>query len=441
MKNIMRSGFWLLALVFVMGACNKLNEPFIEGADDEKEILEFKVDSVLGVIDEASKTIVLDFESGTIVNNLIPTIKVSRYATVEPQSGVVQDFTQPVVYTVTACNGTTAKYMVTAVVHDADNEKAILSFRTEDPESDGVINEVAKTVTLTFPEGTDVTQLVPTIVVSEGATVEPASGVAQDFTNPVEYTVTAINGTTAVYVVTAIVLEDPVGPTGKTVLLNDYTGIRCVNCPGASEIAHHLQEQYGEHLVVMSIHAGFLSMPTGNMPDFRTEEGTEWYNNNSSNPLGSVDRVKLLPNYTLQDNDWENAVSEAMEETQTIEIKVNNTYNEASRMLTTTIDAEALEALSGELALTVCLVEDSIVGFQVTPSGYQEDYLHRHVFRGTLNGAYGENIQFDGENQFIKSFSKEISEDYDDSHCYIVAYIYDNNQNMKILQTAMKKVK
>ena len=248
MKNIMRSGFWLLALVFVMGACNKLNEPFIEGADDEKEILEFKVDSVLGVIDEASKTIVLDFESGTIVNNLIPTIKVSRYATVEPQSGVVQDFTQPVVYTVTACNGTTAKYMVTAVVHDADNEKAILSFRTEDPESDGVINEVAKTVTLTFPEGTDVTQLVPTIVVSEGATVEPASGVAQDFTNPVEYTVTAINGTTAVYVVTAIVLEDPVGPTGKTVLLNDYTGIRCVNCPGASEIAHHLQEQYGEHL-------------------------------------------------------------------------------------------------------------------------------------------------------------------------------------------------
>ena len=49
-------------------------------------------------------------------------------------------------------------------------------------------------ISVVMPAGTDVTNLVPTITVSAGATVSPASGVATDFTNPVTYTVTSSNG-------------------------------------------------------------------------------------------------------------------------------------------------------------------------------------------------------------------------------------------------------
>ena len=59
-----------------------------------------------------------------------------------------------------------------------------------------VINEVAHTVAVGVATGTTLTSLVPTIAVSSGATIAPASGVAQDFTNDVVYTVTAQNGTT-----------------------------------------------------------------------------------------------------------------------------------------------------------------------------------------------------------------------------------------------------
>lgn len=437
MKGIIRTSVALLAVMLFMGSCDVKKEPYIQGEEDAKQILQFVVDSVEGVIDEASKTVVLDFAAGTDVSHLVPVIKVSRYATVRPESGVAQDFTLPVYYTVTSFNGDSVQYMVSAVVHEVENEKSILSFKIENPECEGVINEAAKTVTLTFPQNTDVSHLVPIIEVSEGASVSPASGEAQDFSYPVEYTVTAINGITAVYTVTAIVEEEPSELTGKTVLLNDYTGVRCTNCPAASEIAHQLQGEYGDRLIVMSIHAGFLAIPMGNYPDFRTPEGTEWYNNNNSNPLGSVDRVKLLSGYTLQDTHWEEAVSTAMAEAQTVEIKVNNSYNAATRQLTVSVEAEALEHLSGDLAITLCLVEDGIVGLQ---AGIEGEYVHRHVFRGTLNGTYGEPMQFDDDNQFAKTFTTQIDEAYDDSHCYIVAYIYDNNQNMKILQTAMKKV-
>jgi hypothetical protein len=43
---------------------------------------------------------------------------------------------------------------------------------------------------LQLPAGTDLTNLVPTFAISPGATADPASGVAQDFTNPFTYNLT-----------------------------------------------------------------------------------------------------------------------------------------------------------------------------------------------------------------------------------------------------------
>ncbi len=65
----------------------------------------------------------------------------------------------------------------------------------------GTVNEGAKTIALTVPYATDVTALVPTIT-HTGASVSPSSGTAQDFTNPVTYSVTAADSSTQAYVVT-----------------------------------------------------------------------------------------------------------------------------------------------------------------------------------------------------------------------------------------------
>ena len=252
----------MIATMLFLNACDVEKEPYIQGAEDERFILEFKVDSVYGTVDEDNKMVRLDFPAGTDVTHLTPTIIISNYATIEPKSGVTQDFTNPVYYTVTAMSGATAQYMVEAIVHDADNEKSILSFRFDALDEDGIIDEVARRISFVLPAETDVTQLVPTIEVSEGATVEPASGVAQDFTNPVTYTVTAQNGTTAAYTVMVIVEGGDVEPTGKMVLIKDFTGARCVNCPAAAEYAHNLQHQLDEdHIFIMSVHAGFLAQP------------------------------------------------------------------------------------------------------------------------------------------------------------------------------------
>lgn len=433
----------VLAVVFGMNACDVEKEPYIQGADDEKAILKFEVNDVIGTVDESSKIVVLDFPAGTDVSHLTPTITISTYATIEPESGVPQDFTNPVYYTVTAMNGTTAQYMVEAVVHDADNEKSIRSFVIDDVE--GVIDEFSKTVTVQMPQGTDVTELVPTIEVSEGATVSPASGEAQDFTNPVSYTVTAQNGTTAVYTVTVIVEGGEIVPTGKTVLIKDFTGARCVNCPAAAEYAHNLQHQLGEdHIIIMSVHAGYLAQPMGQFPDFLTDEGTAWYNNHDANPLFAIDHVALTDGNTYNAEQIDAPVAAALEEEQTFEIVVAPLFDEANRQLQVSAQVIALADMDGQFYISACLVEDNIVGWQTTPSGVDREYVFRNVFRGTINGAYGEEFEgygVEANDTFPLTYNTEINADYNADECYLMVYVYDKSQGDKILQTAVKKIK
>ncbi|WP_103072126.1 leucine-rich repeat domain-containing protein [Aquimarina sediminis] len=90
------------------------------------------------------------------------------------------------------------------------NAKQITSFvflLTDNPINVNVvatIDEENKTIVATMPVGTDVTGLLPEIKTSTLATVNPDT--AKDFTNPVEYIVTAEDGSEAIYTVTINVL-------------------------------------------------------------------------------------------------------------------------------------------------------------------------------------------------------------------------------------------
>jgi hypothetical protein len=78
--------------------------------------------------------------------------------------------------------------------------KAITAFRFADPSTTGGINEGAKIITVGVPPSTG-SSMVP-LITHTGASISPPSGEAQDFTGPVTYTVTAEDGSTAVYTVT-----------------------------------------------------------------------------------------------------------------------------------------------------------------------------------------------------------------------------------------------
>ena len=238
--------------------------------------------------------------------------------------------------------------------------------------------------------------------------------------------------------------EPGAGVVMKNVLLEDYTGVRCVNCPAAGQVALNLQEQYEHRVVVLGVHAGPLASvpPTGIYPDFRTDEGTTWFTHFGfdSNPVGTVNRKLNGGVYAYQSTEWTDAVASALQEEAQVEMTPEVTFDNNTRKLDVNVKSKFLAELSGTYSLTVCIMEDSIVGRQ---EGMGADYTHRHVFRGTINGTWGEDINtttIAPQDEIVKSYSTTLDADYNADQCYIIAYVA-NSETKEILQVIEKKIK
>jgi len=87
------------------------------------------------------------------------------------------------------------------------SDKQITAFDFTQPSAVGEINESRKTIHLEVPASTDVTSLIPKIIHSPKAKLNPETGISADFTLPVTYTVTAEDGSTVQYKVTVTVAD------------------------------------------------------------------------------------------------------------------------------------------------------------------------------------------------------------------------------------------
>jgi hypothetical protein len=211
-----------------------------------KTITSYALAGVAGTVNETAKTISVTMPSGTNVTALVATFATTgagvKVGPVAQASGTTPNsFASPVAYTVTAGDSTTATYTVTVTVTVAlASAKTITAYSLAGVA--GTVNENSKTITLTMPVGTNVTALVATFTTTgasvkagAGATVQVSGTTANNFTNPVAYTVTAADGTTAAYTVTVTVpVTVPKGPApvllgaaGNYVILAE-TGISTV---------------------------------------------------------------------------------------------------------------------------------------------------------------------------------------------------------------------
>ena len=225
MKNLFKNYFILsfFAILFMVVACKK-DEVLTPAKSSDKSMSSFAFSSLTPAVSATitGTTVAAMVPFNVDITSLAPTISVAAKATVSPASGSTQNFTNAVTYTVTAEDGTTAAYSVT-VTKGKNSAKDILTFAFNGltPAVPAIIDATAKTIKATLPVGTDATKLVPTITLSDKATVSPATGGATDFSKDVTYSVTAEDGTKQDYKVT-ITVEKLVD--GGTIYAGNYDG-------------------------------------------------------------------------------------------------------------------------------------------------------------------------------------------------------------------------
>lgn len=213
----------------------------------------------------------------------------------------------------------------------------------------------------------------------------------------------------------------------KNVLIEDFTGQRCINCPLAAEALVSIQELYGsDHVIAVSIHGGDFAVSTP--PNgLATPTGEEYVSNWSveSFPSGLVDRVGGLREFTS----WSAGVITRLQMEPAVDIDVENSYDPTNRELSINVSATGNEEVSGKLS--VWLVESNIVAPQIMPNGeYNLQYVHNHVFRTSVNGTWGEDVTIaEGETE-TKSYTVTLDSTWKAENMAIVAFISNDDDGV-----------
>lgn len=219
----------------------------------------------------------------------------------------------------------------------------------------------------------------------------------------------------------------------RIVLLEEFTGHQCQNCPDAHAISRVLKDQYGAQLAVVAIHAGNFANISSEYPyEFRTAAGNELFAffNGFAVPSGMVNRRDYSSSRTQlkSSGQWGALIAEEVAKDPDIDIRISKTYNGGSRQLTVKADLNGLRSVSGNFRLSVFLTESGIIAPQKHGSQRIENYVHNNVLRAALNSAYGVPVM-DGGIARNKSESYEyvlnLPNTWVAENCEVIAFVYD----------------
>ncbi|MCF6183055.1 MAG: Omp28 family outer membrane lipoprotein [Bacteroidales bacterium] len=233
----------------------------------------------------------------------------------------------------------------------------------------------------------------------------------------------------------------------RKILVEDYTGHRCPNCPDAARILDGIHNDYCDHIIPIAVHVSFFAEPHDpDFPeDFRTKTGNElndFYGvSNQGLPGGLINRKEFNGNLVLGKDNWRSAVDAIYNITPDVNIIIESTYNADAKSITANIRAEFLNAVTESLNLGLYLTEDSIIAPQQDGSEYVKKYLHKHMLRRGINGPFGEKILNSAEKNevFEKTFTFAADPGWNIAHCELVAFISKHSTN-EILQAESEPI-
>ena len=217
---------------------------------------------------------------------------------------------------------------------------------------------------------------------------------------------------------------------GRAILIEDFTGQRCINCSTGTEIINGIVETYGEdNVIAVGIHSGPLGF-AGNSktPGLMTDTGNEYYTHwDKENKMGQpwvIFNRKTSPDSHY--NNWAAMVGTIISEKANLSVKIDNAYDAATRTLTTTVGADGVNGtVNGKLQ--VWIVEDGVKALQMMPDGSaNKEYIHNHVFRAAVNGTWGEDVTVKEGETTTKQYSYVLPEAWDADKIAVVAFVYND---------------
>ena len=240
----------------------------------------------------------------------------------------------------------------------------------------------------------------------------------------------------------------------KKVLIEDFTGHLCPNCPQAATEIEAIHDIYGEQIIAIAIHVtkSFARpYPASQAPNFQYDFRTSWGDDldnlfdisSAGLPRGMVNRTGYPDNHKLAKDEWANAVTNELNKEINFGIMINSSNNNIN------ITTQVLNNISGSYNLVVCLTESGIINWQKDGTENIENYEHNHILRSVLlDEALSSNLNYETNQEIQKNITYNLTEleeynidystnvaelgngnagNWNSNNMSIVAYIYNTN--------------
>ncbi|HLP54949.1 MAG TPA: Omp28-related outer membrane protein [Fluviicola sp.] len=252
--------------------------------------------------------------------------------------------------------------------------------------------------------------------------------------------------------------------TLRNVLIEDFTGHKCVNCPASTANMEQLIATNPARIFGVAIHSSANGL--GAFQEVDAEYPTELFcaqgleigtffgtipgSSFIGNPAFCVNRVKANDQFTSNAgsaiaNKTNNCLSSSLK----VNIQAVSNYFASTRGLFLHTEVDKVDqSLSNELGLVVYVVEDSLIGPQIVPvsmdpDGKDDNYIHREILRGCIDGrAFGRTLgaaELNANGKYYVNYSYRIPDELEAENMHLVIYVYDK-VTMEIYQVIKHEI-
>jgi hypothetical protein len=217
----------------------------------------------------------------------------------------------------------------------------------------------------------------------------------------------------------------------RCILVEEFSGQFCVNCPDGAKTLHEIQDAYGaDTVIVATIHAGSLALNEDEVPGWiglANPIGERFYESvgKPSLPAAVINRQTSA----IGRLNWLGEINKALSLPAFVKLSIERQYDAATRQLNITVIADANADFNGNLH--VWLTEDNIEAYQDYPTTYDEKYIHNNIFRTSLTAEpiSGDaiSLSIDAETPSEYQYNVTLREDYKPENMSIIAFVDNAN--------------
>jgi len=248
---------------------------------------------------------------------------------------------------------------------------------------------------------------------------------------------------------TTYVLTSVPAATAHQVLVEEFTGQACSNCPAGHAILDSDEVHYPGLINVIALfphdNSPLTNPPAGAAYDFTSVTALNIantvYGSVPQYPSAGIDRLPYLSSSGryIADANWTADITSLLPQVDSLNMGVSSSYATVAGVTTATIVATVtyLQSMTTQQNLSVVVVADSIIDVQEFPFGTDTpDYVFNSVFVGAVSGVpYGDplidTITLKAPGRFVRSvYTYTVPGTFSSgkgavnpAHCRVVAFV------------------